>query len=151
MNAHTLGPARLWHLPRLALILWRFTRDTPWLPRVRSRCEDLHTFYKVIRWGWVRVLSDRRGVAGFIVRDGQRIHALYVHPELRNRGVGRALLADAKADMHALDLWVLEANTGARAFYATNGFVESARSPGYGNDERVFGDFSACRGADARC
>ncbi|SFN75966.1 Ribosomal protein S18 acetylase RimI [Roseovarius lutimaris] len=130
-------PARLWHLPRLAVILWRFTRATPWLPQVRTRREDLTTFVKVIRWGWVRVLKDGRGVAGFIVRDGRRIHALYVHPDRRNRGIGRALLAEAKAEAQALDLWVLEANTGAQAFYAANGFIEYGRSPGYGNDENL--------------
>ncbi|MDT8327058.1 MAG: GNAT family N-acetyltransferase [Roseovarius sp.] len=137
MSALTPGPARLWHLPRLALILWRFTRATPWLPQVRSRREDLFTFLRVIHRGWVRVMTDGRCVVGFIVRDAQRIHALYVHPDCRNRGVGRALLADAKADMDALDLWVVEANTGAQAFYAANGFVETARSPGYGNDENL--------------
>jgi ribosomal protein S18 acetylase RimI-like enzyme len=129
--------ARLWHLPHLAVILWCFTRDTPWLPQVRTRRQDLKTFFRVIRWGWVRVLKDGRGVVGFIVRDGRRIHALYVHPDRRNMGVGRTLLDDAKAEVEALDLWVLEANTKAQAFYGTNGFVEYGRSPGHGNDENL--------------
>ena len=46
-------------------------------------------------------------------------------------------MAEAKAKAEALDLWVLEANTGAQAFYAANGFVEYGRSPGYGNDENL--------------
>lgn len=131
------SPARLWHLPHLAAILWRFTRETPWLPQVRTRREDLKTMFRVIRWGWVRVLKDGRGVVGFIVRDGRRIHALYVHPDQRNKGVGRTLLAEAKAEVEALDLWVLEANTRAQAFYGANGFIECGRSPGYGNDENL--------------
>lgn len=139
VSALAPSPARLWHLPHLAVILWRFAGETPWLPQVRTRREDLETFFRVIRWGWVRVLKDGRGVAGFIVRDDCRIHALYVHPERRNRGIGRALLADAKAEVEveALDLWVLEANTEAQAFYGANGFVECGRSPGYGNDEKL--------------
>ncbi|SLN17853.1 putative N-acetyltransferase YjaB [Roseovarius gaetbuli] len=131
------SPARLWHLPHLAVILWRFTRETPWLPQVRTRREDLRTFFRVIRWGWVRVLKDGDGVVGFIVRDGRRIHALYVHPDQRGKGIGRALLAEAKAEVEALDLWVLEANTKAQAFYGANGFIECGRSPGYGNDENL--------------
>ncbi|WP_300547155.1 GNAT family N-acetyltransferase [Roseovarius sp.] len=137
MSGVTPGPARYWHMPRLAVILWRFTRATPWLPQVRSRREDIRTLFKVIRWGWVRVFRDRRGVAGFIVRDGRRIHALYVDPDRRNMGVGRALLDEAKAETDALDLWVLEANAEAQAFYAANGFTECGRSPGYGNDENL--------------
>ncbi|WP_375553516.1 GNAT family N-acetyltransferase [Roseovarius mucosus] len=126
---------RLWHLPRLAMILWAFTRATPWLPRVRSHWDDLRALARVIRWGWVRVIREQGRVAGFLVRDGDILHALYVHPVLRGQGFGRALLAEAKAEAGVLRLWVVEANSAARAFYARQGFVEAARSAGLGNDE----------------
>ncbi|ARE81867.1 putative N-acetyltransferase YjaB [Roseovarius sp. EC-HK134] len=126
---------RLWHLPRLAMILWAFTRATPWLPRVRSHWDDLRALARVIRWGWVRVIREQGRVAGFLVRDGDILHALYVHPVLRGQGFGRALLAEAKAEAGVLRLWVVEANAAARAFYARQGFVEAARSAGLGNDE----------------
>lgn len=126
---------RLWHLPRLAMILWAFTRATPWLPRVRSHWDDLRALARVIRWGWVRVIREQGRVAGFLVRDGDILHALYVHPVLRGQGFGRALLAEAKAEAGVLRLWVVEANSAARAFYASQGFVEAARSAGLGNDE----------------
>ncbi|MGX0976400.1 GNAT superfamily N-acetyltransferase [Roseovarius sp. MBR-51] len=127
--------AQLWHLPRLAVILWGFTRATPWLPQVRSHWEDLRALRSVIRWGWVRVIREQGRVAGFLVRDGDILHALYVHPMRRGRGLGRALLAEAKAEAGVLRLWVVEANAAARAFYARQGFVEAARSAGLGNDE----------------
>ncbi|WP_422001076.1 GNAT family N-acetyltransferase [Roseovarius mucosus] len=126
---------RLWHLPRLAMILWAFTRATPWLPRVRSHWDDLRALARVIRWGWVRVIREQGRVAGFLVRDGDILHAHYVHPVLRGQGFGRALLAEAKAEAGMLRLWVVEANSAARAFYARQGFVEAARSAGLGNDE----------------
>jgi GNAT superfamily N-acetyltransferase len=126
---------QLWHLPRLAMILWAFTRATPWLPRVRSHWDDLRALARVIRWGWVRVIREQGRVAGFLVRDGDILHALYVHPVLRGQGFGRALLAEAKAEAGVLRLWVVEANAAARAFYARQGFVEAARSAGLGNDE----------------
>lgn len=127
--------ARLWHLPRLARILWGFTRATPWLPQVRSPWEDLRALVRVIRWGWVRVIRDGGVVAGFCVRDGDSLHALYVDPMRRGRGLGRTLLAEAKADAGVLRLWVVEANALARGFYARQGFVEVARGLGLGNDE----------------
>lgn len=127
--------AQIWHLPHLAVILWGFTRATPWLPQVRTRLEDLRALSSVIRWGWVRVIHERGKVAGFLVRDGDILHALYVHPARRGRGLGRALLAEAKAEAGLLRLWVVEANAAARAFYEDQGFVEAARSHGLGNDE----------------
>ncbi|WP_297772124.1 GNAT family N-acetyltransferase [uncultured Roseovarius sp.] len=127
--------AQLWHLPSLAVILWSFTRATPWLPLVRSRRDDLRALSRVIRWGWVRVIRERGCVAGFIVRDGDVLHALYVRPAHRGRGLGHALLTEAKAETDALRLWVLEANAAARTFYERQGFVETARSKGLGNDE----------------
>lgn len=131
----SIARARLWHVPHLARILWAFTRATPWLPQVRGPLDDLRALAWVTRRGWVRVLRDGPGVAGFIVRDGTWVHALYVAPARRGQGLGGALLAEAKGDAGALDLWVLERNAAARAFYAAQGFREVARGQGAGNDE----------------
>ncbi|SEM06147.1 putative acetyltransferase [Roseovarius azorensis] len=126
---------QIWHLPRLALILWAFTRATPWLPLVRSRRADLRALIVVIRRGWVRVIRDGQGVVGFIVRDGTVLHALYIDPARRGQGLGRLLLMQAKTEADALQLWVLEANHAARLFYVREGFEEVARGHGAGNDE----------------
>lgn len=131
----SIARARLWHVPHLARILWAFTRATPWLPQVRGPLNDLRALAWVTRRGWVRIVRDRSGIAAFIVRDGSRVHALYVAPARRGQGHGGALLAEAKADTGALDLWVLEQNARARAFYVAQGFREAARGQGAGNDE----------------
>ena len=127
--------ARLWHLPRIAAILWAFTRGTVWLPRVRSPLDDLRALAWVTLRGRVRILRDRAGVAGFIIRDGTRVHALYVAPDRQGRGIGRALLTEAKTRTGMLDLWVLAGNLPARAFYLAQGFREIAQGQGAGNDE----------------
>lgn len=92
---------------------------------------------RATRRGWVRLARDRRGAAGFLVRDRVRIHALYVHPRAQRQGVGQALLEDAKSRSERLELWVLEANMPARGFYAAQGFAESRRGGGAGNDEKL--------------
>lgn len=130
-----IARARLWHLPRIAAILWAFTRVTAGLPRVRSPLDDLLTLAWVTARGWVRVLRDRAGVAGFIIRDGNHVHALYVAPDRRGQGIGRRLLAEAKARAEMLDLWVLAGNLPARAFYRAQGFREVVQGQGLGNDE----------------
>ena len=129
--------AHLWHVPQMAAILRGFARRTPWLPGVRPWATDLRVMARITRRGWVRVLHDRRGPAAFIARDGAHVHALYVHPRAQGRGLGSALLDDAKQGAARLELWVAEANGPARAFYAAQGFAEAGRSDGSGNDERV--------------
>jgi len=134
---HAPQPAHIGHAPHLLVILWAFTRRTPWLPRVRSRLTDLRMMLRVIRRGWVRVACDAHGPAGFIARDGQCIHALYIHPRARGTGLGCALLEQAKTDQPRLILWVLAENRSARGFYARQGFVEAGQGRGQGNDENL--------------
>jgi len=134
---HAPQPAHIGHAPHLLVILWAFTRRTPWLPRVRSRLTDLRMMLRVIRRGWVRVACDAHGPAGFIARDGQCIHALYEHPRARGTGLGCALLEQAKTDQPRLILWVLAENRSARGFYARQGFVEAGQGRGQGNDENL--------------
>ena len=126
--------ARLWQMPWLLRVLWAFTRDTTWLPCVRSRWVDAGLMIRIIRRGWVR---QWRRVA-FIVQDGERIHALYVHPRARGQGLGAALLTEAKGQSDRLELWVLAHNAPARGFYAAQGFREVLCCPsGMGNDEAL--------------
>ncbi|PVA08943.1 GNAT family N-acetyltransferase [Pelagivirga sediminicola] len=129
--------ARLWHVPQMLAILWGFIHRTAWLPRVRPYRTDLRVMAQITRAGWVRVLRDARGPAAFIARDGALVHALYVHPRAQGRGMGRALLEEAKRAQPRLELFVAEANEAARSFYAAHGFAEAGRSDGAGNDERL--------------
>lgn len=129
--------ARVWHTPALTRVLWSFTRATPWLPQVRSRRTDLRVMHRIVRDGWVRHIRDRRGVVAFIARQGEVIHALYVHPRARRRGLGGRLLEEAKRESDRLILWTLEANAAARAFYTAQGFTEAGRGMGEGNDEAL--------------
>ncbi|MCQ0091810.1 GNAT family N-acetyltransferase [Roseovarius sp. M141] len=121
----------------MAAILWGVIRLTPWLPRVRPYRTDLRVMARITRAGWVRMLRDRRGPAAFIARDGAMVHALYVHPRAQGRGLGRALLEDAKRGQRRLELYVAEANAPARAFYTAHGFAEAGRGCGADNDEHL--------------
>jgi len=93
------------------------------------------TLAYAIRRGWVRLIRSDGQVAGFIVRDGTRVHALYIHVACRRRGLGGHLIAEAKSEVAMLRLWVLQGNVPARAFYVRHGFAEVTRSMGQGNDE----------------
>jgi GNAT superfamily N-acetyltransferase len=56
------------------------------------------------------------------------LYALYVHPAQWSTGIGGALMDQVLAKVRAagypsITLWVLEANTRARRFYARAGFA----------------------------
>jgi len=71
---------------------------------------------------WFRNYSTWLGRPGIYLED------LYVRPELRGRGLGRALLAELAAlcverGYGRLEWWVLDWNAPARGFYAALGAV----------------------------
>jgi len=96
-----------------------------WLPGEIQRARDT----------WVAEAGDRL-VAMMIVGDGWIDH-LYVSPGWTGRGIGSRLVARAKEDQAALQLWAFQANHGARRFYERHGFVEVEQTDGSGNEERA--------------
>ena len=131
----SLRDARPTDAGRVGAILSAFIDDTAWMPRLHSRAEDLSFAGTMIERGWVRVALCAGRVEGFLARDGSEVHALYVDPAARRRGLGRRLLAEAQAAEARLTLSTFVANRAARAFYAWAGFREVARGDGSGNDE----------------
>lgn len=97
--------------------------DGPWPSTVDDRAEDLP--------GWfVGFVSFGLEVDGF-ERDVERgtVHNLYVRPEVRSRGVGRALLQGAEGELRAagadcVTLEALAANEAAVSFYREAGYRE---------------------------
>ncbi|MGH1356161.1 MAG: GNAT family N-acetyltransferase [Thalassovita sp.] len=128
-------PARFYHVPWLLSILWLHTRATG--ESARGWWTDARLMAKVAVQGWVRLVKDERGMAGFIIRDDTRVHALYVHPRAQGSGVGRVLLNDAKTHCARLELWTLQENHLARAFYLAQGFAEGISTEGADNDEHL--------------
>lgn len=82
---------------------------------------------------WVAELHGQ--VVGFACLQGDRLDHLYVTPAAQGRGIGTALLGQAKkARPHMLDLHVFQQHTGAGRFYERHGFTlveepPSASSP----------------------
>ena len=116
-------------------ILSAFVDDTPWMPRIHTRAQDLAHSARMVDFGWVTVASRNGCVIGFSARNGADLNALYVAQDAQSQGAGAALLKQAQEQTDHLDLWTFQANTGAQRFYARHGFVETARSDGAENDE----------------
>lgn len=130
-----LRPANPLDAGRVGAILSAWIDETPWMPRVHTRAEDIAFADMMVDRGWVTVSETAEDVLGFIARDGDDIHALYIDPEARGQGIGSALLASAMEHEDQLTLWTFQANTRAQAFYERHGFAPVEHTDGSGNDE----------------
>lgn len=76
-------------------------------------------------------------IVGFIRFTADEVDDLYVLPTHHGRGIGKALLDVAKENAGPeLRLWVFQANTQARAFYASQGFTMEYETEGQDNMEK---------------
>lgn len=121
----------------LARIMGDWIMSTDWMPKLHSAEEDQEFLSDLIATQTVRVARDGAGTAlGFLARRGGEVDALYIGSSSRGRGIGTALIEEAKAGGW-LELWTFQANAGAIAFYLRQGFVEIERTDGSRNDEHL--------------
>ena len=130
----TLRDATPADAPQIARVMGDWCRETPWLPKLHSRDEDLWFVGELLKTHVVRV--GFAGGLGFLARQGGEVEALYLAPEARGKGLGKALLDEAKA-VGFLQLWAFQANIGARRFYLREGFREVRFTDGADNDEKL--------------
>jgi ribosomal protein S18 acetylase RimI-like enzyme len=138
-----IRPARLDEKDALAQLFqrarsgWTFVAPVPdeVLPRIAA---DLFQRHEEI---WLAEEDGR--LTGFLAirrsrQDGWEVlEKLYVDPEAQNRGVGTALLDQAKAlRPNGFVLWVFQKNEGARRFYERHGFGLVKLTDGAENMER---------------
>jgi putative acetyltransferase len=124
--------------PLSALYLRSRTEGMPWLISPHDDAETrLWVEQVVLVEQHVRVAHGGDRILGFAAVDGSWLEQLFVDPDHQGRGVGRALLDDAKlASPGGLSLHVFTRNERARRFYTAAGFVLSAQSDGSRNEER---------------
>lgn len=118
-------------------ILWRFQEDNDWMPKLHLQAESHGFCAQLIARGWVTVALAQGRPVGFLARDGEEICALYLASTAWRRGIGTVLMNVAKSARDQLWLSCFQANRPARAFYTAQGFRETARSDGQGNDEKL--------------
>ncbi|MDG9884907.1 acetyltransferase [Pseudomonas putida CSV86] len=77
---------------------------------------------------WVAV-DDLDLPTGFIGLNESHVEMLFIEPDLRGQGIGRALLDHARHSRSGLSVDVNEQNPEAAGFYLHYGFVQTGRSP----------------------
>lgn len=125
----TIRPATPADLSVCAAIINEYIDETPWLPRVRPR-EEIEAVFEpaLLERRTILVAENGVGVVGYLSMDeaGTLVPALYLRPQARGRGLGKALLDAAKARLPGgFRLTVFEDNVDALRFYAREGLVEA--------------------------
>ncbi|AIA75794.1 N-acetyltransferase [Vreelandella sp. 21] len=69
------------------------------------------------------VFESDNQIAGFYSLYGNTLAAVFVSPSLQGRGVGAAMLDDAKSRRECLQLTVYRENTPSINFYKKQGFI----------------------------
>jgi GNAT superfamily N-acetyltransferase len=98
------------------------------------RAEDRAARYTFGRADGPRtVVAVRDRVLGFVTVHDDELAALHVDPDAWGAGVGRALIAHARADLAATGvatahLWLLEGNARAARFYLADGWSPSGET-----------------------
>jgi ribosomal protein S18 acetylase RimI-like enzyme len=111
----------------------------PYLP-------NLHTASEIGEWFASRVQEMPNAfcvarctghVVGYIYLYEDKLDDLYVSPNWQGRGIGSALLENAKVlSPQRIELSTFQQNTRARSFYEARGFREVRRTDGE-NEERM--------------
>ena len=121
----------------LAAILTGWIRGTPWMPELHSQAATVGFLKHLINGSTVLVARQDGEPVGFLVRQGEDIPAFYIAKDARGRGIGKALLDEAKSRTSILSLWTFQANEGARRFYIREGFREVEMTDGARNEENL--------------
>ncbi|MDD0841331.1 acetyltransferase [Pseudomonas sp. Gutcm_11s] len=77
---------------------------------------------------WVAVDAEDSPL-GFIGLNENHVEMLFIEPDLRGNGIGRALLDHARGSRNQMSVDVNEQNPEAVGFYLHYGFVQTGRSP----------------------
>ncbi len=132
-----LRKARTTDAGTIGEILHRFQIDTPWMPELHTGAETIAFCGDLIDRGWVTVVEIDGQVLGFLARNENEVHCLYLAAAATRQGLGKLLLDEAKSASAQLGLWTFQANEGAQRFYLREGFTEVKRTDGSDNDENL--------------
>jgi putative acetyltransferase len=90
-------------------------------------CPELQAWLPAVEL-WVAV-DDNHSPIGFIGLNKNHVEMLFIAPDLRGKGIGRALLDHARSSRSQMSVDVNEQNPEAAGFYLHSGFVQTGRSP----------------------
>jgi len=123
--------------PAVAALFRRSFGELAFLPTLHTPEEDRVFFGAVVEGQEVWVWDEDGRLMGFAALGDTVLNHLYVEPAEQTRGIGAALLAQAKLRRdRGFRLWTFQRNANARRFYERRGFHVVELTDGSGNEER---------------
>jgi len=123
--------------PAVAALFRRSFGELAFLPTLHTPEEDRVFFGAVVEGQEVWVWDEDGRLMGFAALGDTVLNHLYVEPAEQTRGIGAALLAQAKLRRdRGFRLWTFQRNANARRFYERRGFHVVELTDGSGTEER---------------
>jgi GNAT superfamily N-acetyltransferase len=126
MSDTVVREATVSDLPGCAAVANAWIDATPWLPRVHSH-DAIEAMFEpsLLDRRTIFVAEHEGAVAGYLSLSPEGfVAALYLAPDARGQGIGKALMDRAKSrHPDGLELSVFEPNVDAQRFYAREGFA----------------------------
>lgn len=116
-------------VPACAAILNAWINDREWMPRLHTP-DEVEGFYRDVVFAHRVVWVAGDPVSGFAGLDVEANTVTALYTATPGQGIGKALLDHVKRERPWLELWTFLANTGARRFYAREGFTEVRTTDG---------------------
>ena len=122
----------------VAGIFSRARRTLTFVPELHSEEED-RTFVRseLFKTCHIRLAFFDKRACGFVALDHGWIRQMHVDPGHFGKGIGSALIRDAKCQTDRLELWCFQDNKRARQLYERHGFKPAEFTDGAGNAEQT--------------
>ena len=122
----------------VAGIFSRARRTLTFVPELHSEAEDRDFVRDVMfKTCHVRLAFYDKRACGFVAIKDNWIHQMHVDPGHVGKGVGSALIRDAKCLTERIELWCFRDNKRARQLYERHGFKPVEETDGAGNEEKM--------------
>lgn len=122
----------------VAGVFSRARRTLTFVPELHSFEEDRefvrHVLFKACK---IRLAFLDKRACGFVAIEKGWIRQMHVDPYHFGKGVGSALLRDAKGQNDRLELWCFQDNKRARQLYERHGFEAVEFTDGANNEEKA--------------
>ncbi len=138
MSKADIGRAQSANGAGIAAVYLTATAKLGFLPRRHGAADMWHHFSTMPTKQETWIARHNGRIAAFLAMSPGWIDHLYVHPSAQNKGLGTALLDQAKRSApFGFELWTFRQNRGAQRFYERHGLMIVERTDGRRNEEHL--------------
>jgi len=123
--------------PKISDLMSGWIDETPWMPFVHTAADMAGFGPWLCKVAEVTVMRLGTQFIGFFAFQNEKLQAFFLNADQRGQGFGSAAVDHMKTLKPHIALWTFEQNSDAQRFYERHGFIETDRTDGAGNDEKI--------------